>query len=626
MNELWDWDQAGYASRLALLGSLQSDRIDLRGVRAWDQYVMQVIAVPTTNTQTCLYLEWLRQFPGYATECVAKVDGKRITRADVNRFKDERRGRREASMKPAKVDAPTLDPVHDDEVPVVASEVKSATAKAQKLKILQKYVINNAATNQGTATLAEKGLEVAMAEAQRLDSVQRKLTTAEATNQEAATLAEKGLEVAMAEAQRLDSVQRKLTTIEATNQGTATITEEGLGAAMAEAQRLESVQRKLTTIEATNQEAATLAEKGLEVAMAEAQRLESVQRKLTTIEATNQEAATLAEKGLEVAMAEAGRLEVVQRKLKTVELANQAAAALAEIGLEAATGESLRVNAMQLEVDTMEAANIIAVNATNEAKYILVAATRERQQPPIWIGINDAALSTRSPVAACSYTAEGALGSETVWQLEGDRHCRAAVILPVAGAPDWRTLSPGRKSTVEFFVSEPMSDWTTVAVQDKAYDARSTVSCVGRGLFRFSNANTRFNQEVPRPLAVAGKFTLVTLKGTFEDMHVTAEVSSDQIPFSYSFINVDTGKTYAFGNEKIYEQIITLKVCLELEEGDAVNIAKMRFKDFYASDIEDHNRVFDALQTALSMLEPDTQGRETAQVFFTHLLNGGFSD
>ena len=97
MNELWDWDQAGYASRLALLGSLQSDRIDLRGLRAWDQYVMQVIAVPTTNTQTCLYLEWLRQFPGYATECVAKVDGKRITRADVNRFKDERRGRREAS-------------------------------------------------------------------------------------------------------------------------------------------------------------------------------------------------------------------------------------------------------------------------------------------------------------------------------------------------------------------------------------------------------------------------------------------------------------------------------------------------------------------------------------------------
>jgi hypothetical protein len=145
-------------------------------------------------------------------------------------------------------------------------------------------------------------------------------------------------------------------------------------------------------------------------------------------------------------------------------------------------------------------------------------------------------------------------------------------------------------------------------------------------LFRFSNANTRFNQEVPRPLAVAGKFTLVTLKGTFEDMHVTAEVSSDQIPFSYSFINVDTGETYALGNRKIYKHIITLKVCLELEEGGAVDIAQMKFKEFRASDIEDHNRVFYALQTALSMLEPDTQGREDAQVLFTQLLNGGFGD
>ena len=559
MNELWDWDQAGSASRLALIGSLQSDRIDLRGVRAWDQYVMQVIAVPTTSAQSCLYLEWLRQFPGYATECVAKIDGKRITRADLNRFRDERRGRKEAIMKPAirvKAAVPILYTVHDDEVTIVASEVGSATAEAQRLEILQKDIINT-----------------------------------EATNQDGATNAEEGLGAAMAEAQRLEAVQRKLTTIEATNQGTAIIAEEGLGAAMAEAQRLEAVQRKLTTIEATNQEAATLAEEGLGAAMAEVQRLEAVQRKITTIE-----------------------------------LSNQAAAAIAENGLEAATVESLRVSGMQLEVDTIETANGIALKATNEAKYNLVAATRERQQPPIWISVNAAGLSTRSPVAACSYTAEGALGSETVWQLEGDRHCRAAVILPVAGAPDWRTLSPGRKSTVDFFVSEPMSDWTTVAVQDKAYDARSTVSCVGRGLFRFSNANTRFNQEVPRPLAVAGKFTLVTLKGTFEDMHVTAEVSSDQIPFSYSEIYVDTGETYALGNQTIYEHIITLKVCLELEAGGAVDIAQMKFYEFVASDIEDHNRVFYALQTALSMLEPDTQGREEAQVFFTHLLNGGPGD
>ena len=291
-------------------------------------------------------------------------------------------------------------------------------------------------------------------------------------------------------------------TLDPVHDDEVTIVASEVKSATAKAQKLEILQKYIINNAATNQEVATLADKGMGAEMAEVERLESVQRKLTTIEATNQEAATLAEKGLEVAMAEAGRLEVVQRKLKTVELANQAAAELAEIGLEAATGESLRVNAMQLEVDTMEAANIIAVNATNEAKYILVAATRERQQPPIWIGINDAALSTRSSVAACSYTAEGALGSETVWHLEGARHCRAAVILPVAGAPDWRTLSPGLKSTVDFFVSEPMSDWTTIAVHDKAYDARSTVSCVGRGLFRFSNANTRFNQEVPRPLAI----------------------------------------------------------------------------------------------------------------------------
>jgi hypothetical protein len=195
MNELWDWDQAGSASRLALIGSLQSDRIDLRGVRAWDQYVMQVIAVPTTSAQSCLYLEWLRQFPGYATECVAKIDGKRITRADLNRFMDERRGRKEAIMKPAirvKAAVPILYTVHDEEVTIVASEVGSATAEAQRLEILQKDIINTEATNQDGATNAEEGLGAAMAEAQRLEAVQRKLTTIEATNQEAATLAEEG--------------------------------------------------------------------------------------------------------------------------------------------------------------------------------------------------------------------------------------------------------------------------------------------------------------------------------------------------------------------------------------------------------------------------------------------------
>ena len=75
-----------------------------------------------------------------------------------------------------------------------------------------------------------------------------------------------------------------------------------------------------------------------------------------------------------------------------------------------------------------------------------------------------------------------------------------------------------------------------------------------------------------------------------------------------------------------HDSIRKWKVCLELEEGGAVDIAQMKFMDFYASDIEDHNRVFWALQTALSMLEPDTQGREEAQVFFTHLLNGGPGD
>ena len=537
MNELWDWDQAGSASRLALIGSLQSDRIDLRGVRAWDQYVMQVIAVPTTSAQSCLYLEWLRQFPGYATECVAKIDGKRITRADLNRFRDERRGRKEAIMKPAirvKAAVPILYTVHDDEVTIVASEVGSATAEAQRLEILQKDIINTEAINQGAATTAE----------------------------------------------------------------------EGLGAAMAETQRLEAVQRKLTTMEATNQEGATIAEEGLGAAMAEAQRLEAVQRKLTTIEATNQEAATLAEKGLEVTLAEAERLEAVQRKLTTIELANQAAAAIAENGLEAATVESLRVSGMQLEVDTIETANGIALKATNEAKYNLVAATRERQQPPIWISVNAAGLSTRSPVAACSYTAEGALGSETVWQLEGDRHCRAAVILPVAGAPDWRTLSPGRKSTVDFFVSEPMSDWTTVAVQDKAYDARSTVSCVGRGLFRFSNANTRFNQEVPQPLAGHDgqvEYTLVTLRGTSDDIKITAKVSSQFTPFKYSLTDVLAPPIHNdfFQNMERWNQVYEVNVCLTLPEGLEVAFDEMRFISFRGSENKDYQIVFSLLRTAL---------------------------
>jgi hypothetical protein len=175
-----------------------------------------------------------------------------------------------------------------------------------------------------------------------------------------------------------------------------------------------------------------------------------------------------------------------------------------------------------------------------------------------------------------------------------------------------------------------MSDWTTIAVQDKAYDARSTVSCVGRGVFRFSNTNTRFNQEVPQPLAGHDgqvKYTLVTLEGTYEDLQITAEASPEHIQFSYSKKQVRVeNESYGLGNRPYYKQLHTLNVCLKLREGVAVDIAEMSFMEFYASEIEDHMLVFYALQTALSVTESDTQDRKDAQLFFNHLLHGGYSD
>ena len=134
----------------------------------------------------------------------------------------------------------------------------------------------------------------------------------------------------------------------------------------------------------------------------------------------------------------------------------------------------------------------------------------------------------------------------------------------------------------------------TVSARDKTFDKRTTVSCVGRGLFRFSNANTRFNQEIPQPLAAGHgqqEYTLVTLKGTLggaagDDMSITAEVSYVFTELSYSM--------------ETTTQVYTSQVCLD-EGTYRRDIKDMPFRDFINSEanINDQCDVHDRLQAFL---------------------------
>ena len=191
---------------------------------------------------------------------------------------------------------------------------------------------------------------------------------------------------------------------------------------------------------------------------------------------------------LKAAAKETRRVDALQSKVAAIETANREAGALASTALEAATREAAHVEAVQTEV---------AARATAEReRLILAAATRARQLPPIWLGIDGANPARRGPTEACRYTAKEALGSDTVWHFEGLDHCRVAVIMPAAGATDWAALLPGQKSTVMSIFSCLSRRVTGLPFsRDKAFDERSTVSRVGRDLFRFSNDNTRFNQE-----------------------------------------------------------------------------------------------------------------------------------
>ena len=186
---------------------------------------------------------------------------------------------------------------------------------------------------------------------------------------------------------------------------------------------------------------------------------------------------------LKAALEETRRVTALQSKVATIEATNREVAAQA---LGAASREVAQIEAAQTE---------IAARATAERERLtLAAATQARQIPPLWLGIDGADPARRGPTKACRYTAKKAFGSDTVWHLEGIDNRRVAVIMPAAGATDdWAALLPGQKPTVDFSVSKSQSGLATVSARDKAFDKRSTVSCVGRGLFRFSNAKTRFN-------------------------------------------------------------------------------------------------------------------------------------
>jgi hypothetical protein len=128
---------------------------------------------------------------------------------------------------------------------------------------------------------------------------------------------------------------------------------------------------------------------------------------------------------------------------------------------------------------------------------------------------------------------------------------------------------------------------------------------VGRGLFRFSNANTRFNQEVPQPLAGHDgqvEYTLVTLRGTMDDIKITAKVSSQFTPFKYSLTDVLAPIRHNdfFRNMQRWNQVYEVNVCLTLPEGMEVAFDEMPFNSFYGSENNDYQIVFSLLRTALS--------------------------
>jgi predicted nucleic acid-binding Zn-ribbon protein len=454
MDDLIHWDEAGEAARQADSGVLPSSRIDLRGVRTWGNYVSHLATLSATAALTCRYLPWLQAVPGFASECIAKVNGARVTRAMVHSH--------------------------------LAANAKS------KATVTQATVHKAAATRKADAEVASK-LQAVIEDTQRVHDLESEVATVES-------------EVA--------TVESEVATVEAATQKAAAEVVSKLQAVTQETQRVHDLESEVATVEAATQKAAAEVVSKLQAVTEETQRVHDLESEVATVEAATQKAAAEVVSKLRAATEETQRIH----DLKS-EVATEVAATL-----QAATEETQRVTALQSKVATLEAANreaAVLARAALKAATLEDAAARARQNPPLWLALGGADPSNHGPTDACRFTAKQAPGSNTFWHLEGRDSNRVAVIMPVAGARDWTVLLPGQKSTVDFFVT------TTVLARDKTFYPRSTVSCVGRGLFRFSNANTRFNREIPKPLVPLAALNSVSPKGVELWLQISDDSTSD---------------------------------------------------------------------------------------------------
>jgi type I site-specific restriction endonuclease len=496
MDDLIHWDEAGEAARQADSGVLPSSRIDLRGVRTWGNYVSHLATLSATAALTCRYLPWLQAVPGFASECIAKVNGARVTRAMVHSHLAAN-AKSKATVTQATVHKAAATRKADAEV---ASKLQAVIEDTQRVHDLESEV----------ATVES---EVATVESE-VATVESEVATVEAATQKAAAEVVSKLQAVTQETQRVHDLESEVATVEAATQKAAAEVVSKLQAVTEETQRVHDLESEVATVEAATQKAAAEVVSKLRAATEETQRVHDLKSEVATVEAATQKAAAEVVSKLRAATEETQRIH----DLKS-EVATEVAATL-----QAATEETQRVTALQSKVATLEAANreaAVLARAALKAATLEDAAARARQNPPLWLALGGADPSNHGPTDACRFTAKQAPGSNTFWHLEGRDSNRVAVIMPVAGARDWTVLLPGQKSTVDFFVT------TTVLARDKTFYPRSTVSCVGRGLFRFSNANTRFNREIPKPLVPLAALNSVSPKGVELWLQISDDSTSD---------------------------------------------------------------------------------------------------